>query len=98
MDDDDDTGYRNADLELTSDQLLANIQGIQNRRNLVPSKHLWDKSLGAVILDVEMETATGKTFVYTKTMFELNRRYGWSKFIIVMPTIAIRGVWPSHWT
>ncbi|MGE8691817.1 DEAD/DEAH box helicase family protein [Bifidobacterium bifidum] len=87
---DDDTGYRNADLELTSEQLLANIQGIQNRRDLVSSKQLFSKPLGAVSLDVEMETGTGKTFVYTKTMFELNRRYGWSKFIIVVPSIAIR--------
>lgn len=87
---DDDTGYRNADLELTSEQLLANIRGIQNRRDLVASKHLFAKPLGAVSLDVEMETGTGKTFVYTKTMFELNRRYGWSKFIIVVPSIAIR--------
>lgn len=90
LDDDDDTGYRNADLELTPEQLLANIQGIQNRQDLVPSNHLFDKPLGAVSLDVEMETGTGKTFVYTKTMFELNRRYGWTKFIIVVPSIAIR--------
>lgn len=87
---DDDTGYRNADLELTSEQLLANIQGIQNRRDLVSSKQLFSKPLGAVSLDVEMEMGTGKTFVYTKTMFELNRRYEWSKFIIVVPSIAIR--------
>lgn len=90
LDDDDDTGYRNADLELPPEQLLANTQGIQNRQNLVPSNHLFDKPLGAVSLDVEMETGTGKTFVYTKTMFELNRRYGWTKFIIVVPSIAIR--------
>ena len=87
---DDDTGYRNADLELTSEQLLANIRGIQSRQDLVASKHLFAKPLGAVSLDVEMETGTGKTFVYTKTMFELNRRYGWTKFIIVVPSIAIR--------
>ncbi len=90
LDDDDDTGYRNADLELTPEQLLANIRGIQNRQDLVASKHLFAKPLGAVSLDVEMETGTGKTFVYTKTMFELNRRYGWTKFIIVVPSIAIR--------
>ncbi|MEE1045472.1 MAG: DEAD/DEAH box helicase family protein [Olegusella sp.] len=51
---------------------------------------------GAVQLDVEMETGTGKTYVYTKTMFELNRRYGWTKFIVVVPSIAIReGVYKS---
>ena len=90
LDDDDDTGYRNADLELTHEQLLANVQNIQDRQDLVPSEHLFANPLGAVSLDVEMETGTGKTFVYTKTMFELNRRYGWSKFIIVVPSIAIR--------
>ena len=46
--------------------------------------------LGAVSLDVEMETGTGKTYVYIKTMFELNKQYGWSKFIVVVPSIAIR--------
>ncbi len=46
--------------------------------------------MGACQLDVEMETGTGKTYVYTKTMFELNRRYGWCKFIVVVPSVAIR--------
>ena len=57
---DDDTGYRNADLELTSEQLLANIQGIQNSRDLVSSKQLFSKPLGAVSLDVEMERARAR--------------------------------------
>lgn len=47
-------------------------------------------SMGACSLDIEMETGTGKTYVYIKTMFELNKRYGWSKFIVVVPSIAIR--------
>ena len=52
--------------------------------------------MGACQLDVEMETGTGKTYVYTKTMFELNRHYGWTKFIIVVPSVAIReGVFKS---
>ena len=46
--------------------------------------------LGMVSLDVEMETGTGKTYVYIKTMFELYQSYGWSKFIVVVPSIAIR--------
>jgi type III restriction enzyme len=47
-------------------------------------------------LDVEMETGTGKTYCYIKTIFEMNKRYGWSKFIIVVPSIAIReGVYKS---
>ena len=48
------------------------------------------KDLGRCSLDIEMETGTGKTYVYIKTMFELNKRYGWSKFIVVVPSIAIR--------
>jgi restriction endonuclease len=47
-------------------------------------------ALGACSLDVEMETGTGKTYVYIKTMFELNKQYGWSKFIVIVPSIAIR--------
>ena len=47
-------------------------------------------ALGACELDIEMETGTGKTYVYTETIFELNKRYGWSKFIIVVPSVAIR--------
>lgn len=89
-DEDDDTGYRNADLLLTYERLLANVKNVQRRQNLEESPKLYADPAGAVELDVEMETGTGKTFVYTKTMFELNRRYGWSKFIVVVPSIAIR--------
>ena len=85
----DDTGYRNGDLLLSPDTLLHNIQEIQRRQDLTESVSLF-RGNGAVELDVEMETGTGKTFVYTKTIFELHRRYGWSKFIIVVPSIAIR--------
>lgn len=90
FDAEDDTGYRNADLLLDAERLLANVRNVQRRQNLTESTKLYADSAGAVELDVEMETGTGKTFVYTKTMFELNRRYGWSKFIIVVPSIAIR--------
>lgn len=48
------------------------------------------KDLGRCSLDIEMETGTGKTYAYIKTMFELNKKYGWSKFIVVVPSIAIR--------
>lgn len=89
LDIEDETAYRNADVELTSGQLLANIRDIQIQNQIVPSTALSD-GLGAVNLDVEMETGTGKTYVYIKTMFELNKLYGWSKFIIVVPSIAIR--------
>ncbi|MDE5749625.1 MAG: DEAD/DEAH box helicase family protein, partial [Duncaniella sp.] len=86
-----DDGYRNADLELTSKQLLENLQAVQTLAGVPLSKSLCATGgLGAVNLDVEMETGTGKTYVYIKTMFELNKLYGWSKFIIVVPSIAIR--------
>ena len=86
---DDDIGYKNEMLELSDDQLLKNIQKIQNESNIKQSASLV-KDLGRCSLDIEMETGTGKTYVYIKTMFELNKRYGWSKFIVVVPSIAIR--------
>lgn len=89
--DGDDDGYRNADVELTSKQLLENLHSVQTAAGVQLSKSLSNiEGLGAVNLDVEMETGTGKTYVYIKTMFELNKLYGWSKFIIVVPSIAIR--------
>ncbi|MDE6304688.1 MAG: DEAD/DEAH box helicase family protein [Paramuribaculum sp.] len=87
----DDDGYRNADVELSSKQLLENLHAVQTSAGVPLSKSLTKvDGLGAVNLDVEMETGTGKTYVYIKTMFELNKLYGWSKFIIVVPSIAIR--------
>ena len=82
--------YRNAPIALDKAQLLENIQKVQRRRNLPQSKSLVATKNCEVNLDVEMETGTGKTYVYIRTMLELNRRYGWSKFIIVVPSIAIR--------
>lgn len=84
-----DEGYGNAPLVLNSHELLRNINRVQSRNQLEESPEL-SRDLGACQLDVEMETGTGKTYVYTKTMFELNRLYGWTKFIIVVPSIAIR--------
>ena len=84
-------GYRNNDVELQSPQLLANIQQQQAIYNIPKSLRLSQPDgLGACSLDIEMETGTGKTYVYIKTMFEMNKRYGWSKFIVVVPSIAIR--------
>ena len=90
-------GYRNADVELTDGQLLANIKQMQTNGNIPQSASLSKpEGLGACSLDIEMETGTGKTYVYIKTMFEMNKRYGWSKFIVVVPSIAIReGVFKS---
>ena len=86
-------GLRNAEITVTSHQLLTNLHGVQQGRGLPPSKDLKDpvKTSASVInLDVEMETGTGKTYVYIKTIMELHRRYGWSKYIVVVPSIAIR--------
>lgn len=84
-----DVGFANARIELSGDRLLHNIRDIQVRSNIMESSTL-SHNFGAVDLDVEMETGTGKTYVYIKSMFELNKRYGFSKFIVVVPSIAIR--------
>jgi type III restriction enzyme len=95
-------GFKNAEIKLSNEQLLENIHNIQKSQNLPLSNGLIhytdDKgnikkkySPGADInLDIEMETGTGKTYCYIKSVFELNKQYGWSKFIIMVPTIAIR--------
>ena len=83
------TGYCNHHLELDGQTLLRNINSVQNLYDITPSASL-AKGVAPVNLDIEMETGTGKTYVYIKTMFELNKQYGWSKFIIVVPSIAIR--------
>ena len=83
------TGYKNESIELTDEQLLDNIRAIQNENNIRVSDKLIG-NVGRCSLDIEMETGTGKTYVYIKTMFELNKLYGWSKFIVVVPSIAIR--------
>ena len=82
-------GFANAPVALDGTQLLKNIREVQNDNNIKESSAL-AKHMGACSLDVEMETGTGKTYVYIKTMFELNKQYGWSKFIVVVPSIAIR--------
>ena len=89
LDEFDDTGYKNEIVELSDDQLLKNIHDLQSQNNIKLSPSLI-KDFGRCSLDVEMETGTGKTYVYIKTMFELNKQYGWSKFIVVVPSIAIR--------
>ena len=91
-----DEGFRNADLLLPLPAILKNIQAVQVRQNLPVSEALKQTRVCDVNLDIEMETGTGKTYCYIKTFFELNRRYGWSKFIVVVPSIAIReGVFQS---
>lgn len=85
-----DAGFKNADLMLPDSALLDNIHAVQRAQNLTLSDALVKTKVAKVNLDVEMETGTGKTYCYIKTIFELNQRYGWSKFIIVVPSIAIR--------
>lgn len=84
------TGFKNADIQLSEAQLLANIQAVQRRQHLPVSDKLVSSAGCKVNLDVEMETGTGKTYCYVKTIFEMNKRYGWIKFIAVVPSIAIR--------
>ena len=89
-------GFKNADLQLSDAQLIENIHTVQRRQNLPLSDKLVFSAGCKLNLDVEMETGTGKTYCYIKTFFEMNKRYGWSKFIIVVPSIAIReGVFKS---
>jgi type III restriction enzyme len=82
--------FRNADFTLLETALLDNIQAVQRGQNLPVSEALVKTKVAKVNLDIEMETGTGKTYCYIKTIFELNKQYGWSKFIIVVPSIAIR--------
>lgn len=77
--------FSNKKLEITDDQLLENIKQVQKSQWLTQSKELhWNN------FTVEMETGTGKTYVYTNSIYELNKHYGWNKFIIMVPSIAIR--------
>ena len=93
-DEQDFTGWGNQRVvpELNNKVILDHIQKIQRANQIEPSQNLE----GAYNLTIEMETGVGKTYTYIKTMYELNRHYGWSKFIVVVPSIAIReGVYKS---
>ena len=83
-------GFANAKVQLDYGQLLDNIHRIQARNNIKLSDSLKSGGLGVCSLDVEMETGTGKTYVYIKTMFELNKLYGWSKFQVLLSVKACR--------
>ena len=86
------TGFNNAPVTVSDDKILENIRAIQRTGQIKPS----DKLEGRYNLTIEMETGVGKTYTYIKTMYELNKRYGWSKFIVVVPSVAIReGVYKS---
>ena len=80
-------GYKNQPIEVPYQQVLTHIRDIQMAAQLKPTESFDRTDLR---LTIEMETGTGKTYTYIKTMYELNKLYGWSKFIIVVPSIAIR--------
>lgn len=89
-------GLKNSDFTISEEHIFKNIQSIQREQNIPISEKLQSNSVANINLDVEMETGTGKTYVYTRTCFELNRQYGWNKFVIVVPSVAIReGVYQS---
>jgi len=91
------TGWSNQRIipELNDQLILEHLQKIQRANQIAPSAKLEGRADG-YNLTIEMETGVGKTYTYIKTMYELNRAYGWSKFIIVVPSIAIReGVYKS---
>lgn len=83
-------GFKNADITLSEEQLKRNIRKVQEAQGLPLADKVVKTKVAPVNLDIEMETGTGKTYCYIKTIFELNRTYGWTKFIIVVPSIAIR--------
>ena len=88
------TGWRNERIvpELSDKIILEHLQKVQRTNQIKPS----EKLEGHYNLTIEMETGVGKTYTYIKTMYELNKHYGWSKFIVVVPSIAIReGVYKS---
>lgn len=96
------TGWANPEIHLREEDILKNLRGVQKSHNIVSGRKLetmtskveWDdgskQTVTKPVFTIEMETGTGKTYTYIKTMYELNARYGWSKFIIVVPSIAIR--------
>lgn len=95
--DDENIGFANTPL-FDLNEILKNIQTVQANRQLPKSTELVtaDNKKGDSLtqsplnLNIEMETGTGKTYTYLRTIFEMNKQYGWSKFIIVVPSIAIR--------
>jgi type III restriction enzyme len=91
-------GYRNSAIQLMETQMLKNIQEVQKKNDLHESQQI-ERPKGVKLgynLTIEMETGTGKTYTYIRTMYELHKKYGWSKFIVIVPSIAIReGVYKS---
>lgn len=96
------SGWANPELHLRDEDVLKNLREVQKRHGILPSSKLesitskvdWGDGRKATVtkpaFTIEMETGTGKTYTYIKSMYELNARYGWSKFIVVVPNVAIR--------
>ena len=78
--------FSNKKIELSETEVLKNVQNLQREQNITPAKKLD----GGNNFTVEMETGTGKTYVYTKMMLEMHKLYGWNKYIIMVPSVAIR--------
>jgi type III restriction enzyme len=93
-----DIGYRNSSIQIPESQILDNLKKVQ-RRNEIHESKLIERPTGTnsgYNLTIEMETGTGKTYTYIRTMYELYKKYGWSKYIVIVPSIAIReGVYKS---
>ena len=91
-------GFGNADISLQDAQLIKNLHEVQGLQNIARNTKI-ERLKGRPVFTIEMETGTGKTYTYIKTMYELNKQYGWRKFIVVVPSIAIReGVYKSFQT
>lgn len=87
-----DAGLKNNDIQLSQEELLTNLRAVTSPKRLPAPERLVHSTAGPNVpnIDIEMETGTGKTYVYIKTIMELNKKYGWGKFIIVVPSVAIR--------
>lgn len=83
-------GFGNKNVVLAREAVCENVRAIQTEQGLKPVDYLQDLQGVGMAFTIEMETGTGKTYTYIKTMYELNERYGWTKFVVVVPSIAIR--------
>lgn len=91
-------GFGNTDISLQDAQLIKNLHEVQGLQN-IPRNVKIERLNNRPAFTIEMETGTGKTYTYIKTMYELNKQYGWSKFIVVVPSVAIReGVYKTFQT
>ena len=83
-------GFGNKHVVLAREAVCENVRAVQTEQGLKPADYLQDLQGVGMAFTIEMETGTGKTYTYIKTMYELNERYGWTKFVVVVPSIAIR--------